>query len=101
MADISINYYSTVSKAKQIKDLSNKMLVVISRLKKLENDIQHNWHGEAGNQYINECEVLIKYLLKLDLKISEFGDSIIKIANIIKEADESRAKSASALSSGN
>lgn len=101
MANISIDYQSTIYKANQIKALSDKMLVVIAKVKRLEDEIQHNWQGEASKQYIKECETLVKYLVHLDLKISEFGDAIIKIANIIKQADESNAKSASGLSSGN
>lgn len=101
MANINIDYDSTVSKGNQIKEISNNMLTILAKLKGLENDIQLNWKGEASKQYIDECEKLVHYLTKLDLKIAEFGDTVIKIANIIKEADESTASTASGLTTGN
>ncbi|MGN1318649.1 MAG: WXG100 family type VII secretion target [Lachnospirales bacterium] len=100
MADMRIDYDLTVAKAKRIKELSGDMLTIISKLKGHEAEIQQYWRGEASNQYIDECEKLISYLIKLDLKISEFGDSIIKIANIIKTADENSRKMASNLTTG-
>lgn len=100
MAELRIDYDLTVSKANQIKALSDDMLVIINKLKKIEADVPSYWNGEASNQYLLECEKLLKYLIKLDSRITEFGDSIIKIANIIKEADESVSSSTSGLPAG-
>lgn len=88
MAETSINYDMVVEKANSINSLTGDLLIVLSRLGHLRHNIQQNWQGEAAEKYDLQCESLIKYLMKVHIKIGGFGDKIIEIADTIKAADE-------------
>lgn len=100
MAEIRLDYELTIMKAKQIKELSTKMNSIIDKLKHLESNIYTYWRGDASDQYIIECEKLIKYLVNTNVKINDFSDYIIKIANIIREAEEASLGNIDSLSTG-
>lgn len=100
MAEIRINYDLTIRKARQIKELSDDLRDVSLKLTDLKEDSEGYWRGEAADEYRYKCEELTNYIRDLERKLEALGNAIIRIANIIREAEESVEQSASSLSDG-
>jgi WXG100 family type VII secretion target len=100
VASIRIDYALAVSKAKKIKELSEDVARISQSVQSLREDTESYWQGEAAEVYRNQCEYLENYLRKLDSKMDSLATSIIRIANIIKEADEASARNAAKMTSG-
>jgi len=100
VSEIRIDYPVTISKANRIKQLSEDVGKISKKITYLREDTESYWNGEAASAYRNQCENLENYLHKLDDKMDALADAIIKIANLIKEADEASASAASNISDG-
>lgn len=100
MADIQINYPLVISKAKKIEELSENVRRVSEKLRLLREDTEGYWRGEAADAYRVQCEDLERYILKVENKMDTLASAIIRIANLIKEADEATARAAANLSAG-
>lgn len=100
MAEIRINYELTVSKGKQIIELSDELRNLINGLETIQSESGVYWQGEAADAYRRQIDELTDYIKKLFFDMSELGSTIIKIANIIKSADEAVARSTGGFSGG-
>lgn len=100
MAEIRIDYPLVISKAKKIKELSEDIGRISNNLTLLREDTEGYWRGEAASSYRIKCEDLETYLRKLDSKMDNLAAAIIRIADLIKAADEANSQAASNISTG-
>lgn len=100
MAEIRIDYSLAISKANKIKELAEDVARVSQKLTLLKEDTEEYWQGEAASVYRNQCESLENYLKNTNQKMETLANTIIKIANLIKEADEANARAAASMSPG-
>ncbi len=100
MSDIRIDYQLTINKAKKIKELSEDVGRISDRIRGVREDTESCWIGEAASAYRSKSEELEIYIRKIEDKMYHLSETIIRIANIIKEADDASGRDASSLSTG-
>lgn len=94
MAEIRIDYDMTIARAKRIKELADSLHRVMSEIRRIEDDTRDIWQGEAANIYRSQCEVLEDELYNAESKMNRLSETVIKIANAIKQTDDQIALAA-------
>ena len=100
MAEMRIDYDLTIKRANKIRSLAEDISRVANDVKNAENDTVAVWEGYAADIYRGQCEALEKDLFEIGIKMSKLSETIISIANTIKDADEQIADSTGNLSGG-
>lgn len=95
-----IDYDLTIARAKKIQALADNVHKVANDVQAIGEDTIGIWQGYAANTYRSQCDVLENELYSIEAKMSRLSETIIKIANMIKEADEQIAASAGSLRGG-
>lgn len=97
MANLRIDYDMTIARANKIKELSGNVKNIANNVRNVETETESCWKGEAAGAYRNQCEILEKHLYNVETKMNALAETIIRIADSIKAADEASAEMAQSL----
>lgn len=94
MLSISINYSKACAEANRLKTIANECDNIISQSQHAVADIYTYWEGAAANEFLVANEKWCNEMRSIKLELLEISNSIIKVANEIREADLRAAESA-------
>lgn len=88
VAEMRIDYDLTIARANKIQALADSVRRVANDVQAIEDDTIGIWQGYAANTYRSQCDVLENELYNIEAKMNRLSETIIRIANMIKETDE-------------
>ena len=91
MSTISINYNKAYAEANRLKTAANECDTIISQNQRALADIASYWEGAAANEFFAANEKWRKEMQAIKAELTSIGNSIKKVTDDIKEADERAA----------
>ncbi len=84
---IRVDYDNALAQAAKLDELSEQCQKQYKNMGRVVNSIPDSWKGSSGELIQEKCQAWINYQLQLSLRLKDEANSIRKIVNDLKEAD--------------
>ncbi|MDR1639969.1 MAG: WXG100 family type VII secretion target [Clostridiales bacterium] len=96
---VQFDYFETMMKVRGIRELADNLRRMVSELDSLMTDTSVHWRGMAASAYLKQCEQLKAEMDRSRQDLVNIADTVQKVAETIKDADQRLADLASTTTS--